>query len=617
MKKITLSFLSILAILIAGLSDSNAQVRRSSFRVNNPASIAGYLITSEISDQGASPWGTGINGKWENIPVAFDQNNPDGCAAFTPGYFTGKFALIYRGGCEFGAKALAAQNAGAVGVIIVNNLLGVAGMGAGANGAQVTIPVVMVTTAAGNSIRTQLLNNVAVDVSLTAWRFDSIANPIDIGFKNDGPLFPYGKAFPKHQCSTSMGNSDDSFRVFTGGRFYNFSTATFDTINLQGRIAFNPQFVGGTFTQTDSNLITYYFNTPITTTDSILYLKLDTINNNLVGFDMNDADLGTYRMSNQVVALPFTETVSAQMDNVWEYNFAVTDSVYSKCSYDFSKNSPVANFYVNIAAASNYYWGPVYYIRNGGHLAQKGQVVVMRDVIDDSVFTGSEVTLTLWKWDDANGNNNIDMPGEVEEVTNGTYVMTANDIVPIGGKTVTVDFVTNILNPGQPIIMEANTRYWLTLSFNGANTYAVGSDYYADYAANLAWNVSRGNPLYDITGNTMYGGGFSEAGSPSIALHMSKLPVGTNDIVKFDGNASVYPNPASTEVNVSLELNNLSKKVTYEIVDVTGKTISSYTKNNVTTDVYNFNTSKLANGSYFIKISTDNGNTQLKFIVAK
>lgn len=73
-------------------------------------------------------------------------------APFTPGYFIGKFALIYRGTCEFGAKALAAQTAGATGVIIVNNLLGVAGMGAGANGASVTIPVIMVTTEAGDAI---------------------------------------------------------------------------------------------------------------------------------------------------------------------------------------------------------------------------------------------------------------------------------------------------------------------------------------------------------------------------------------------------------------------------------------------------------------------------------
>lgn len=65
----------------------------------------------------------------------------------------GKIAMIYRGRCEFGTKSLNAQNAGAVAVIICN-VPGAGndptsdgndpisnGMGAGANGASVTIPV--------------------------------------------------------------------------------------------------------------------------------------------------------------------------------------------------------------------------------------------------------------------------------------------------------------------------------------------------------------------------------------------------------------------------------------------------------------------------------------------
>jgi len=63
----------------------------------------------------------------------------------------GKIAVIYRGTCEFGIKALNAQNAGAVGVIIVNNEAGNAtmDMGAGVNGPAVTIPTVMVSQSVG------------------------------------------------------------------------------------------------------------------------------------------------------------------------------------------------------------------------------------------------------------------------------------------------------------------------------------------------------------------------------------------------------------------------------------------------------------------------------------
>lgn len=73
------------------------------------------------------------------------------CASPQPWGVTGKIALLKRGSCEFGAKARNAQDAGAVGTIIINNgSNGVAGMGAGVYGASVTIPTQMIGLANGN-----------------------------------------------------------------------------------------------------------------------------------------------------------------------------------------------------------------------------------------------------------------------------------------------------------------------------------------------------------------------------------------------------------------------------------------------------------------------------------
>nr|MBP6315425.1 T9SS type A sorting domain-containing protein [Chitinophagaceae bacterium] len=145
----------------------------------------------------------------------------------------------------------------------------------------------------------------------------------------------------------------------------------------------------------------------------------------------------------------------------------------------------------------------------------------------------------------------------------------------------------------------------------------VGVDYYADYRANLNANVGQGNPLYDITGQQVFGGGFANTGSPSIALLMSKDPEGINDIAKFDGEAKVYPNPATDIINIALTLNKISNKVSYEIVDINGKSIAISSKSNIKSDNISFNTSKLSNGTYFVKIATESGKTQLKFTVSK
>ncbi len=84
--------------------------------------------------------------------AVISPTNGIGCDPFGANAFNGKTALISRGSCEFGVKALNAQNAGASFVIIHNNSDGgnsPMGMSGGAVGAQVTIPVIAIGYSAG------------------------------------------------------------------------------------------------------------------------------------------------------------------------------------------------------------------------------------------------------------------------------------------------------------------------------------------------------------------------------------------------------------------------------------------------------------------------------------
>ena len=76
------------------------------------------------------------------------------CAALPAGSLTGKVALAARGTCAFGVKAANAINAGAVAVLISNNVPGVFNGTLGAPIDGVT-PVVGISLADGNFIRTQ------------------------------------------------------------------------------------------------------------------------------------------------------------------------------------------------------------------------------------------------------------------------------------------------------------------------------------------------------------------------------------------------------------------------------------------------------------------------------
>ncbi|MEU3912161.1 MULTISPECIES: M28 family metallopeptidase [unclassified Streptomyces] len=66
----------------------------------------------------------GITAPVAVVPVDADGSNGCDAADFAPGAFTGKIALVKRGGCTFATKQANAAAAGAVGAVIYNNTAG-------------------------------------------------------------------------------------------------------------------------------------------------------------------------------------------------------------------------------------------------------------------------------------------------------------------------------------------------------------------------------------------------------------------------------------------------------------------------------------------------------------
>jgi hypothetical protein len=129
-------------------------------RVAEPAASAGdYRVRG--TNWGEPLADPGVQGSLEL--VGDGSGAPElGCTALT-GFTPGNIALIRRGSCEFGTKALNAQNAGAIGVVIVNNDggNGTIAMGAGTDSPSVTIPVAMI----GNNDGDLIINDLSNDIS--------------------------------------------------------------------------------------------------------------------------------------------------------------------------------------------------------------------------------------------------------------------------------------------------------------------------------------------------------------------------------------------------------------------------------------------------------------------
>ena len=87
------------------------------FSVEEPASIAGgYELTyAAITDWGVPDLLITANAVLDTVVLANDLTpTADSlmCDVAAVGSLTGKIAMLYRGSCEFGVKALNAQNAG-------------------------------------------------------------------------------------------------------------------------------------------------------------------------------------------------------------------------------------------------------------------------------------------------------------------------------------------------------------------------------------------------------------------------------------------------------------------------------------------------------------------------
>ncbi|MEO6039166.1 MAG: M36 family metallopeptidase, partial [Saprospiraceae bacterium] len=112
--------------------------------VDSPGPAVGSYFASAASGWGAAITAVPVTG--EVVITNDGTGSIDSSKNCLPPVndLTGKIAMIDRGICEFGQKALAAQQAGAIACIICNFQQGTVLMGAATVGGLVTIPVVMI-----------------------------------------------------------------------------------------------------------------------------------------------------------------------------------------------------------------------------------------------------------------------------------------------------------------------------------------------------------------------------------------------------------------------------------------------------------------------------------------
>jgi hypothetical protein len=143
-------------------------------QVTSPAAIAGIYPVGTATF-GPQLTAAGVAGQVAQALDPADGAGPsttDACSPITNGAtVSGRIALVDRGTCGFTVKVKNAQNAGAIAVLVADNVAGSPPANLGGTDPTITIPAVRITLANGNAIKAQLagaavLVQLAVDPAL-------------------------------------------------------------------------------------------------------------------------------------------------------------------------------------------------------------------------------------------------------------------------------------------------------------------------------------------------------------------------------------------------------------------------------------------------------------------
>ena len=508
------------------------------------------------------------------------QGNPISAEGCNPliNDLTGKIAVIFRNTCEFGVKALNAQNAGAVGVIIVNRNPGeVIAMGAGAQGANVTIPVVMLDLTDGLNLISTMANGPVVMF---------LGNKTGL-FPNDGGISANAALLPRQgMIPSQLAQNGTEFNFDLGARVYNYGNQP-QTMSLNAKIT-NPS--GATvYDNTVSNMA-------VAAGDSV---DVDpSAANNLPNFSLASYPAGTYTLT-YTVGLAVADDYVA--DNTLISTFTVTDSMFSYAQADPTTGSPTGgNYYRPGTNNQTYSACQVLDNANASRLKATGiYFSATTSAASGVLLTGEEMALYLYKWEDPFTDlNDANLAfNTLTEVANGFYYYPDD----LQGQTVFGAYTT-------PVALEDNQRYLACVQTVNLNLYMGHEN-----GTNLTWNEAYYlQPMApNESDGTWYAAGFGSDIPSSVAIGVADNDVNIAELTTVAGKA--FPNPANDLVTVAIEGEGTAQLT---VTDVAGK-VAMAASLNLAAGQDNVNIAGLTSGLYIFNVTLENGKTAQFNVVKK
>ncbi|MBL7964685.1 MAG: hypothetical protein JNM31_12680 [Flavobacteriales bacterium] len=560
-KLLTLSF-------FLGLLTGQAQVI---FFVQEPASLEGNYAMTWTTPAGG--WGSPdltipANAVTDTLAFVDDGSTADslGCNTLVNvADITGKIAVVYRGACEFGVKALNAQTAGAVAVVVINNSGAPIAMGPGVQGANVTIPAVMISEADGALLRDEIMagNVVAFIGSIQGF----YAN--DVGFFRTDVLFPKFGAIPE-----LVAQSASEFNFQLGVWLKNFGS------NDQTGIV-----VTADVSQSGSSVFT-------TSSSAVA----------LVSGDSAYVDLGIFSMASY--SGHYTLTYSVTMPNTDEFSgndshqstFSVGE-IFSHAPTNEIDGLPTSSGTVSPGAtpAPEVFTHCIHFRdANASRLGTTGMWFSAAPVTIGADMSGSVFAVEAYEWLDVfTGMTDVVSPPTLNLVAAGEYTYLSN----LPNENVFAPFTTQI-----PLV---NNQRYLFCVTSYSSAYRLGF--------NSTVHLDRNQTFYDQPimtvnyGTNWFVGGYTGGGAAAQGVAM--IPV---EAIGLDEPSPTtihppYPNPTSTHLWIPLRASD--GPVTVEFIDQQGRFIASRSAM-VSSDRLEVNVADIAPGRYTVRLVNTTTHTE-------
>tara|TARA_R110001592_G_scaffold37439_5_gene124882 strand:+ start:2623 stop:4434 length:1812 start_codon:yes stop_codon:yes gene_type:complete len=517
------------------------------------------------------------------------NNNPSWQDACEPviNDLTGKIAVVYRSFCWHDIKAYYAQQAGAIGVIIINREPGTFGMGGTTYASNITIPVIAIGSEEGDLLKGQIAAGGVVAFIGTKIGL----HPNDMGTSKTDIVMAESFSNP-----IALSQDSTEFNLDLGLWTYNQGA------NAQNGVLASVDVEYGGSSIYNFTSVPVDFVAPVGTVVDTQYIDLG-------NYGKTPWDTGVYTITYSVYP---TVADNDSADNVVVSQFKITnDNIYSKSRVNAS-NQPIATsgkyLYEGTTIYDNLETCILFRNENASRLIVSGITYSCTPV--GSTMGGEVIEIRAYEWNDVfTDANDPAFPAPLSPW----------NLNPLGSG---FDYYLDESESGvnkylafdeAPITLNDNQRY-LFCVYSDSDSLQIGYDSKIDYNATVNNYLEYSSPVKTLAnGGTdqWYAAGFGFDSSPAIGVHFD-FP--TNVAENNNKKAIIpFPNPASNLLTIPVR-KQIRGSVKIEIFDLLGKLVlteSSILNGNP----LKINVAAITNGSYLIKTTFSDG-TQDSYKIA-